>query len=82
VGNIASDQVTNILPNVFVEIGLIPQASKNKVALVSAVKKLPAASRDSYIEIKAAIEAETKKIQVRQERLAAIISRNTTRSNR
>ena len=82
VGNIASDQVTNILPNVFVEIGLIPQASKNKVALVSAVKKLPAASRDSYAEIKAAIEAETKKIQVRQERLAATISRNTARSNR
>ena len=82
VGNIASDQVMNILPNAFVEIGLIPQASKNKVALVSAVKKLPAASRDSYIEIKAAIEAETKKIQVRQERLTAIISRNTTRNNR
>lgn len=82
VGNIASDQVANILPNVFVEIGLIPQTSKNKVALVSAVKKLPASSRDSYAEIKAAIEAETKKIQVRQERLAAIISRNTTRSNR
>lgn len=82
VGNIASDQVMNILPNAFVEIGLIPQASKNKVALVSAVKKLPAASRDSYIEIKAVIEAETKKIQVRQERLAAIISRNTTRNNR
>lgn len=82
VGNIASDQVRNILPNDFVEVGLIPQASKNKVALVSAVKKLPAAARDSYAEIKVAIEAETKKIQARQDRLASVMARNANRTSR
>ena len=82
VGNIASDQVRNILPNAFVEVGLIPQASKNKVALVSAVKKLPAAARDSYAEIKVAIEAETKKIQARQDRLASVMARNANRTSR
>ena len=82
VGNIASDQVMNILPNAFVEVGLIPSASKNKFALVTAVKKLPAAARDSYTEIKAAIEAETKKIQVRQERLEKVLARSSTRSGK
>lgn len=82
VGNIASDQVQNILPNAFVEVGLISQTSKNKVALVSAVKKLPASARDSYAEIKGAIEAETKKIQVRQDRLASVIARNAARSSK
>lgn len=82
VGNIASDQVRNILPNTFVEVGLISQTSKNKVALVSAVKKLPTTARDSYAEIKAAIEAETKKIQARQDRLASVIARNATRANK
>jgi len=82
VGNIASDQVRNILPNTFVDVGLISQTSKNKVALVSAVKKLPATARDSYAEIKAAIEAETKRIQARQDRLASVIARNATRANK
>jgi hypothetical protein len=82
VGNIASDQVQNILPNTFVEVGLISQTSKNKVALVSAVKKLPSAARDSYAEIKAAIEAETKRIQARQDRLALVIARNAARSGK
>lgn len=82
VGNIASDQVRNILPNTFVEIGLISQNSKNKVALVSAVKKLPVAARDSYAEIKVAIEAETKKIQARQDRLSSVIARNAARSSK
>jgi hypothetical protein len=82
VGNIASDQGQNILPNIFVEVGLISQTSKNKVALVSAVKKLPATARDSYAEIKAAIEAETKRIQARQDRLASVIARNATRANK
>jgi hypothetical protein len=82
VGNIASDQGQNIFPNIFVEVGLISQTSKNKVALVSAVKKLPATARDSYAEIKAAIEVETKKIQARQDRLASVIARNATRANK
>jgi len=79
VGNIGSDQVLNMQSNSFVEIGLIPATSKNKVALVAAVKKLPAASRDTYAEIKAAIDAATKDIQVRSDRLASIIARNATR---
>lgn len=79
VGNIGSDQVSYIQSNSFVEIGLIPADSKNKVALVAAIRKLPAASRDTYDEIKAAIDATTKEIQSRKDRLAAIISRNTTR---
>jgi len=82
VGNIASDQGQNILPNIFVEVGLISQTSKNKVALVSAVKKLPTTARDSYAEIKAAIEAETKRIQARQDRLALVIARNAARSGK
>jgi hypothetical protein len=79
VGNIGSDQVVNMQSNSFVEIGLIPATSKNKVALVAAVKKLPSAARDTYVEIKAAIDATTASLQARKDRLAAIISRNTSR---
>jgi len=82
VGNIGSDQVLYMQSNSFVEIGLIPATSKNKVALVAAVKKLPAASRDTYAEIKAAIDATIKEIQVRSDRLAAIISRNASRNSK
>jgi hypothetical protein len=79
VGNIGSDRVVTLQSNLFVEIGLIPAASKNKVAIVAAVKNLPADSRDTFAEIKAAIDAETARIQVRRERLAAALSRNATR---
>jgi hypothetical protein len=82
VGNIGSDQINYMQSNSFVEIGLIPATSKNKVALVAAVKKLPATARDSYAEIKFAIEAETKKIQARQDRLALVIARNATRNGK
>ena len=79
IGNIASDQVKSMLPTALVEIGLIPATSKNKVALLAVVQKLPAASRDTYAELKAAIDAATKEIQVRSDRLAAIIARNAAR---
>ncbi len=82
VGNIGSDQINYMQSNSFVEIGLIPATSKNKVALVAAVKKLPATARDSYAEIKVAIESETKKIQARQDRLALVMARNATRSGK
>ena len=82
VGNIGSDQINYMQSNSFVEIGLIPATSKNKVALVAVVKKLPATARDSYAEIKVAIEAETKKIQARQDRLALVIARNATRNGK
>jgi len=80
VGKIASEQVTRLSPDTFVEVGLIPEASKNKTSLVAAVKKLPAADRDSYAEIKAAIEIEIKKIEARSNRLAAIVKRASFRS--
>jgi hypothetical protein len=81
VGNIGSERVAQLQSNLFVEIGLIPTASKNKVAIVSAVRNLPAASRDTYEEIQAAVDAETARIQERKDRLAATISRIATRSD-
>ena len=81
VGNIGSDQIKTMLPNSFVEIGLIPAESKNKVALVAAIRKLPEASRDTYAEIKAAIDAEAAKIKSRNDRLAAIVSRNSSKNS-
>jgi hypothetical protein len=80
VGNIASTQVKNVTATSFVEIGLIPASSKNKSALVAAIRKLPASARDTYAEIKAAIDAETARIKSRNDRLAAIINRKTIKS--
>lgn len=80
VGNIATESVKNISPSLFVEIGLIPTASKNKVGLVTAIRKLPASARDTYAEIKSAIDAEAAAIKARKDRLAAIIARNKARS--
>ncbi len=82
VGNIGSDRITYLQSNSFIEIGLIPATSKNKVALVAAIRKLPESARDTYAEIKAAIDVETSKIKTRSDRLAAIISRNSSRSSR
>jgi hypothetical protein len=82
VGNIGSDRVSYMQSNSYVEIGLIPSTSKNKVALVAAIRNLPANSRDSYSEIKAAIDAETARIQARKDRLTAAISRNTNRNTK
>jgi len=82
VGNIASDQVNYLLPTTFVEIGLIPATSKNKVALVSAIRKLLVSARDTYAEIKAAIDATTASLQARKDRLAAVITRNTSRNTK
>jgi len=81
VGNIGSDAVNYMQSNSFIEIGLIPADSKNKVSLVYSVRKLPEASRDTYAEIKAAIDAERTFIQARKERLAAVIARNAARYN-
>ena len=80
VGNIASNQVMRMTSTSFVEIGLIPASSKNKVALMAAIRKLPTSARDTYAEIKAAIDAETARIKSRNDRLAAIINRKTTKS--
>jgi hypothetical protein len=82
VGNIGSDQIKYLASGSFIEIGLIPTTSKNKAALVAAIKKLPVTARDTFAEIKAAIDAETKKIQVRKDRLAAVVARNSSRSSK
>ena len=79
VGKIGSDQVNYLYSNSFVEIGLIPATSKNKVALVSVIRKLSESARDSYSEIKAAIDAETVSIQARRDRLAKVLARSSTR---
>ena len=82
VGNIGSDRINYLQSNSFIEIGLIPATSKNKVALVAAVRKLPANARDTYAEIKAAIDVETAKLKTRSDRLSAVISRNSSRYSR
>ena len=75
VGMIASNQVTRVQSYLFVEIGLIPVDSKNKTSLVNSIRKLPVEKRENLSEIKAAIELATAKIQARNDRLAALISR-------
>ena len=79
VGKISSDRVSYLLPNAFVEINLIPATSKNKVALVAVVKRLPVEARDTYVEIKAAIDQEIARIQERKDRIATVIARNAKR---
>jgi hypothetical protein len=82
VGIIASDRVSSILPNNLVEIGLIPETSKNKTALATAVKKLPLEARDSFAEIKAAIEEASALIQKQSNRLAKILAKQSARSGK
>ena len=80
VDKIGSEQVNHLSPKVFIEINLIDVGNKNKVALVAAVRKLPLAARDSFAEIKLAIEEQVLKIQARKDRLAAVIVRSAQRS--
>jgi hypothetical protein len=82
VGIIASDQVKSVQPSTLVEIGLIPESSKNKVALAAAIRKLPADARDSLTEIKAAIQAANIAIQKRADRLANILAKQSVRSGK
>lgn len=82
VGMIASDQVANVLPSAFAEIGLIPEASKNKVALTAAVKNLSPEARDSFTEIKSAIDIASAVIKKRADRLAKVLANQAARSGR
>ena len=75
VGKISSENVDRILPNTYIEIGLIPADSPNKAALAKAVKSLSPFDRDSYAEIKAAIEEEMVRIKDRADRLATVLAR-------
>jgi len=79
VGKIASDQFTSIHSDSLIEIGLIPQESKQKAAITAAIKKLPLSDRSSYASIKTAIDAEMAEIQNRKDRLAKVITRNASR---
>jgi len=77
VDKIGSDRVRYLLPVVFIETNLIPAGSKNKSALVAAVRRLPLAKRDSYVNIKVAIDEEIARIQARKDRLASVIARKS-----
>jgi hypothetical protein len=74
-GKIGSEQIYALPISVFVEVGLIPATSKNKVALTKAVKRAAQKDRDSYEEIQAIIAREASSIQARKDRLAAVIDR-------
>jgi hypothetical protein len=82
VGIIASDQVKSIPTKTFVEVGLIPESSKNKFALAAAVKKLPAEARASLADIKKAIEAANAAIQKRADRLAKVLTKKSAGSSK
>jgi hypothetical protein len=79
VGKIASDQFASVHSDSLIEIGLIPEDSKQKAAITAAIKKLPLSDRSSYAVIKKAIDAEIAEIQTRKDRLAKVITRNTSR---
>jgi len=75
VGDISTENVVRVFPKTFVEVGLIPADSPSKCLLAMAVRKLAPSDRDSYAEIKAAIDAEMAVINARAIRLAALLTR-------
>jgi YVTN family beta-propeller protein len=75
VGKIASENIRSLPNNAFVEVGLIPTASKNKASLVAAVRRVQPSDRDSYAEIQAIIATEAASIKARKDRLASVINR-------
>jgi hypothetical protein len=75
VGDISTENVIRVFPKTFVEVGLIPAESPNKCLLAMAVRKLAPSDRDSFAEIKAAIDAEIASINARAIRLAALLAR-------
>lgn len=75
VGKIASEQATTLPISAFVEVGLIPADSKYKVALIAAIRRASADTRDSFADIQAVIAAEAARIQDRKDRLAATLAR-------
>jgi hypothetical protein len=58
-----------------ITVGLIPQDSKIKSSITSALKKLPGSSLDSYEKIQAEIAAVEKKHADRKARLAALLAK-------
>lgn len=72
VGTIASEQVSSVFPSALVEIGLIPATSPNKTVLTMIIKKLPQKDRESFVAIKAAIDAANAAFNIRADRLAKL----------
>lgn len=66
---IASNRVLAVMPQLFVEIGLIAPGNLWKHAITSALRKLPPEKRSNYTLIEAAIAHEMAKIQARKDRL-------------
>lgn len=62
-------------PADLIEVGLIPQDSKIKSSITSALKKLPASSLDSFEKIQAEVAAVEKKLADRKARLVAILAK-------
>jgi hypothetical protein len=58
-----------------VNVGLIPQDSKIKTSILSALKKLPASDLDTYEKIQAVVAKVEKQAADRKERLAAILAK-------
>jgi uncharacterized repeat protein (TIGR02543 family) len=79
VGIIASGQTRSLPISTFVELGLIPAESKNKVALIASVRRASSDERDSFTKIKEAIANEAAKITARKDRLASVITRIKSR---
>lgn len=79
VGNLASEQVRNIPASSLIEIGLIPADFKYKTAILKTIQSLDPSQRDSFAEIKAAVDAETARIQVRKDRLSKVLARRSNR---
>jgi len=58
-----------------VSVGLIPQDSKIKTSILSAIKKLPGSDLDTYEKIQAVVAKVEKQAADRKERLAAILAK-------
>jgi hypothetical protein len=72
VGTIASEQVRTVFPSALVEIGLIQATSPNKTVLTMIIKKLPQKDRESFVAIKAALDAANAAFNTRADRLAKL----------
>jgi hypothetical protein len=77
VDKVASNQ--RIYSSMLQEVGLISQDSKHKAVITSAIRKLPASERSSYLAIKQAVDAHMAEIQSRKDRLALVLAAISSR---
>ena len=64
-----------VYPSDLIAVGLIPQDSKIKSSITSALKKIPASSLDSFEKIQAVVASVQKTYDDRKSRLAAILAK-------